>query len=407
MKKFVFYFLLCSMLTIPSCADDFDVATKSQKSVDKVQNYGHIADMAREIFYELQDGARSGEPAVENITPWLTRDIFPNEYNLSRSGLKTLPDTLLYIVNFENKAGCVLISDNEEYQGPVAIIPKQNISPKERVSDNPGFELYLELYSEALINGGLNDLKIDKDSVLIDSMVPSAKNWVTIEQNGPALIQEWGQEDPFNLYCFTAEGERAVAGCIPVAMGQLLTLHQKPDSINGYKIDWQDTKVDFPETSKQKDTIARLIHELGILCNAVYGLDETWVDLKKITSTLKELGYYYYKTDFYQTDARLKSQKLKDLIIDLGPALVFGSPKIEDGERIRGHEWVIDGFRAQVNPLKDVPRILFHCNWGYYGNMNGYFLANAFDPNKTNEEDKMLTHNLQFTFILTPKTRQY
>lgn len=39
--------------------------------------------------------------------------------------------------------------------------------------------------------------------------------------------------------------------------------------------------------------------------------------------------------------------------------------------------WVIDGFIHERKNGQEA--VYFHCNWGWYGDKNGYFLSNAFD----------------------------
>ena len=57
-------------------------------------------------------------------------------------------------------------------------------------------------------------------------------------------------------------------------------------------------------------------------------------------------------------------------------------------EHEEGHAWVVDGVAIKGFPqmvLDDHPHVymtyqnLIHCNWGWSGNCNGYFIIGAFD----------------------------
>lgn len=55
--------------------------------------------------------------------------------------------------------------------------------------------------------------------------------------------------------------------------------------------------------------------------------------------------------------------------------IVYGRGSIEDREV--GHAWVYDGYcKAQKS---GTTKILLHCNWGWNGQSNGYYISGIFD----------------------------
>ena len=50
---------------------------------------------------------------------------------------------------------------------------------------------------------------------------------------------------------------------------------------------------------------------------------------------------------------------------------------------------MIDGAKAQVSTVDGEykVRFLYHCNWGWNGRYNGFYLCNAFNPYGDREDD--------------------
>lgn len=74
------------------------------------------------------------------------------------------------------------------------------------------------------------------------------------------------------------------------------------------------------------------------------------------------------------------------------------------GAFLSGHEWVIDGALAQRKEIDGSSQIrfLYHCNWGWDGDYDGYFLSNAFYPLGDNSPDMYkFNYNVKATYFIT------
>lgn len=380
------------VLVLASCTDSVPMPENNSGPTKEIRDkYSTIVEMANEAISETCQKGRSGE-AVEvlDVTPWLASEIYTDVMSESRGNkISSLPDTLLYIVNYKNDLGFALVSDNEKFKGVVAIIPEQNFYKYDDWSENPGFSTYLGLYKDALVNDvlnksfSLNDFKkyfsFNNDST--KTRLPNDV-WETKTVYENKLIQEWGQSSPYNKYCFTVDGKQAKAGCVPVAVSQVLTYFDYPSSINGYKISWANTHCVTPSTQTQVETVSRLIHEVGILCNATYDEGSTRVSGKDLRTALIDLGYKFSESKFTN-----EIQMIHNLY-EYAPALI-GANAYKPDNSITGHLWVIDGAKAQVSTVDGEykVRFLYHCNWGWYGRYNGYYLCNAFNPYGDREDD--------------------
>lgn len=180
---------------------------------------------------------------------------------------------------------------------------------------------------------------------------------------------------------------------MPVAIGQLLAHYKYPDSIHGYKIDWEKLQEDFPYEPEDQKMASRLIYELGVISKVKYGVKNSSTSVGNMKAALDSLKIKYIH------EGHVTDLLLRFLMKNYGPVLMYGAPK---DEPLKGHEWVVDGYLTQMFGNKIV-RYMVYCNWGYNGEYNGYFLINAFNPQKDDKAEHNFSYNLQVThFTETP-----
>jgi hypothetical protein len=340
------------------------------KPLNKPKEYTHVIKMATESFSAVHNYSRFSS-SIESVQPWLTCEILNDDYSVSRS-YDNLPDTLLYVVNFSNDNGAVLISDNEIFRGVLAVMDN-NFDPHQEI-ESPEFNFFLKSYCESLktnrIHSTTNFSEVKQYLPTNIATSEATENWETIFVYPNKLYCKWGQDAPYNKYCLTPDGKQAVAGCLPVAVAQALTYFKYPSKINDYTIHWEHLGFEFPSTYNHAESSARLISEIGKYVQARYGEHSTGTDANKILTFFSNHGFYITKSNGFHDLMAIQN------ISDYGPFLVAG--RCVEG----GHGWVIDGAHVQRKQIDDKQtlRFLFHCNWGWNGKYNGYFLSTAFDP---------------------------
>lgn len=130
------------------------------------------------------------------------------------------------------------------------------------------------------------------------SLETKEPGWVgpTVKPVAPLLKTKWGQGAPFNSKCPSNGKQTAVAGCVPVALAQVLNYYHQNrkgegslyyahlDSETEYDIDYSSTTYDWKNmlneydanaSKVQKDAVGKLILECGIASKAKYGYTET------------------------------------------------------------------------------------------------------------------------------------
>lgn len=247
----------------------------------------------------------------------------------------------LYMVNFSNNGGSVLISSDYRDGYTAYLISENNTISAEELSDTDSpIALYCNLIQDYRANTIYPETK-SKDYTVEETIISNTGV-------GPLLTTTWHQDSPFNYYLFEADPEHTYwpMGCGPVAVAQILQFHNYPSNYGPYYFNWDDinkVKSILDQWNYVDETyeVSKLIYAVGKAVNVRYTTDNgvrvgscSPIDLKNGVSTL---GYNYSFGAFSISNALLS------LDSNL-PILTIG----EDSQRSDVHAWVIDGYRNTV-----------------------------------------------------------
>ena len=327
--------------------------------------------------------------------------------NITRSNGDSLPtvDSLLYLVNFENESGYAILSADERIGTPIiAVTETGNIDVQSFNFNNRNIE----------IGSSADDLSIDLpifndtnsfENTIVDVKTPIVTDMIVDFVSGkivnrrpiisgnvgststnpywvaPILTTIWGQYDPYNLKCPDDNGKHNPAGCVAIAIGQVVAHFEAERTDKNKSYDWQVIKsvgkiadwqairsgnVSYNNT--QCDEISTFIRDIGDMCCMDYGVDGSSSLPWKINNCLEDFGFE--NCDFYWGYD----------IDDIKSSLVRGYPVIISAARqVFGHTWVIDGYDTRYNPDDEDNNIIVHCNWGWNGECNGFYYSGVFD----------------------------
>ncbi|BEG98864.1 hypothetical protein BSYN_11290 [Bacteroides sedimenti] len=199
---------------------------------------------------------------------------------------------------------------------------------------------------------------------------------------------KWNQDFPFNNFCpFIGDTERAPAGCVVIAMAQVMKYYKWPVSGTGsntytpkgftepLSVDFSQTTYDWDNmletytkngssTQIQNDAVATLIYHAGVASSTDYNKESRTNPIKRGRAMIDHFGYdsnmQLYERDYYSKSEWV--DKLKE-------ELNVKRPVIFEGNNTKdGHAFVCDGY--DVNNL-------FHFNWGWGGVSDGYYELSA------------------------------
>ena len=221
----------------------------------------------------------------------------------------------------------------------------------------------------------------------------------------PLLRSRWNQDHPYSLYTPTykdtdGDEQHYFAGCVAVAVAQLMYYHQWPTQGHGEKYHYKLGKRDFSASHYRWNdmrpiygdneryigsgknrrvrsdddpmftSVAELMRDLGAAVSMNYQPAASSSN-SELASTALQTYFDYEATDALST-SRLGIDKTEQLITEelIGGFPVYISGMNKSGGNY-GHAWVIDGIDAFGR---------FHMNFGWGGQSDGYYSLRHIAP---------------------------
>lgn len=444
MRKFCLFSLLLSMAIVacqkdvyeqPYDATNDDVAQSCKSTTISVeQALKNLDDLVNVLYPETRTGKAktySKESVLTYVTPATTRS----------SSKIELPDTLVYIVNFDDGEGFALLGAQSNLSS-VYSVTESGTFDVDKFSEALNYEIEHNLLTpeeyaarvaaeqeEEIEYGDANNediaYNIMAGAVLTDSTGPLPwqpspedppvidggivlppipistevnESWVFVENYDPLLTTEWTQTSPFNLKCKDSQGNICPAGCVVIAVAQIMAYHEYPKNqvFNSVVVDWDtvkqyDNSTTYDDESAIATQLSNLCFELGkdYNCDVTYTVAGSPASDSDAKKTLKR--YNYEDVTMYNSFSDNIKLKVIEEIKKNNPIYIsaYRSEK-------KGHAWVIDGFVKRKKKYETIKtyangsitssisygaeQSLLHCNWGWGGTHNGYFvMGNSFD----------------------------
>ena len=244
---------------------------------------------------------------------------------------------------------------------------------------------------------------LDGYTAQIEAISNGAAEPVSLRSSGSAISPMvnacWSQNSPYNILLpYLPSGKHANVGCVATAMAQVMYYWQWPArptrTIPAYTSTYTSSGVtltfDMPElpvtdfnwnmmqdTYQTTDTMsdaAFAAAQLSLYC--AQALEMTFKPSSSGANTTnisnRAAAYFDYDASAHMVErSAYTSQGWADLIYS---ELEAGRPVIYSGRKATGgHSFICDGCDGNG---------MFHFNWGWNGNSNGYFLLNVLNPDE-------------------------
>ena len=290
-----------------------------------------------------------------------------------------------YVFNDEHNKRFVIVSGDERQERVLGYSENGTFSPE----DIPCCMAFmLREYSreyDYLSTKSFSPSDVEKEPESSKRRAPAYYNCI--------LETKWGQSAPFNNLC-----NGNVAGCVAVAMAQIMYKHKYPSSYS-----WSNMLKTYQTngyTTTQANAVAKLIRDCGISVNMDYGTDASAAKSCDAAWALAhKFGYnpnikYCMRNYFSQNKWE---QIILEELKEERPILYSG--KMSDEEA--GHAFVLDGYDGNG---------FYHFNWGWkgsgvnpnYGN-ESYFKLTSLTP-KTGNTTSDYTYNQSMVCQISPQT---
>lgn len=288
-----------------------------------------------------------------------------------------------YLFKIEPK-GFVIISASS-FTHPVLAY-----SLEEDFVENPAVEAMLESYKFEILKAEKEKAISRKGAeekwkyYLEESFIPKSAKGRSVK---PLLTTLWDQSRYYNTYCpwdvnaGPSYDYRVPNGCVALAMAQIMNYYRHPvkgtGGVSYIPYPYPRQTASFADHTYNYDAmgnrlneytgeVAKLIHHAGISTRMVYTPDGSGANTVEAVQKMVEHFKYsndarcIYKDEFPDTLVVFFIKVLMDELDQKRPVLYSGDPPTGGS----GHAYILDGYDEDS---------LFHINWGWGGQANGYF----------------------------------
>jgi len=203
----------------------------------------------------------------------------------------------------------------------------------------------------------------------------------------PLITSRWNQGIYYNELCPAVQGGpggHAVAGCVPVCMGQIMYYYRWPKTgIGAYSfVDLQfgELSANFGNTTyswnkmvnsvnRTNHSVAELLYHLGVSCDLVYGPDGSGMYNHKAAYSLRTYFKYSPQTQYlFRDSTNMNWDSVLVAHLDRKMPLYYAG---WSEPNVIGHAFVCDGYQDTA---------YFHFNFGWGGSSDGYFFTDQLTP---------------------------
>lgn len=363
----MFVLFIFVMISIMGCSTDDPVSSERCEYRETTVSLSRALENAESFFAEIEGETRTSRK-IESVS--VITD--------SKATRGAVPDTLLYLVNYEGCSGFALLGADERMSDIYAISPEGHLE----YADTIGF---------APLRYILEDAETHARASLLSTPISFGNGirYVVTEKLTPAIkdfTRNWDQNPPYNNYC-KLPGGQSYPGCMAVAVGIYLTFNKWPASYNNYVFQW-----DLLSSDNHLDEVAKFLKRLGNsdLLSMTYTLLGAGTSNNRIRPTFTNLNYSI-QDEYFDIALNGNVNLLKKCLAFQNPSdnsfvkmpvlmtgYYFGTDNVD-----HGHAWLVDGFadrsRQTYNKNTGVTissikwDTLYHIIWGWRGKYNGYY----------------------------------
>lgn len=201
---------------------------------------------------------------------------------------------------------------------------------------------------------------------------------------GPLLKTSWHQRAGFNdLVPKSCDNGKAPAGCLAIAVAQVMYYHQYPTSY-----DWSSMDINLGGSEAAR-LIINLNHSNSL--NTSYDCSGSEAKFNRIEPTLKN---NLYNVSY----AKFNSNTVKNQLDSKLPVILIGGTASTWsflGLHGTGHAWVCDGYISTNTCTYST--LMLHMNWGWGKDYNGWYGVNDWNaPSGTSyNKDNHMAYNIK------------
>ncbi len=228
-------------------------------------------------------------------------------------------------------------------------------------------------------------------------------------QTGPLITSTWGQRAPYNYMCplkeptpwsgYEPDEDHCRAGCVAVAIGQIMRYHRWPHSGQGtasvtypwlstdayeYSVDFSTATYDYDAmlddyttadySEREGRAVAQLLYHCAVASQMIFGRTASATTNFATAEALKE----HFRYDGSQIETKIRylyteREWMQMVYRELaeGRPIFYEAIDLNLSDGSYAHSFIIDGYRADG---------FVHVNWGWNGQLDGYYDIALLNP---------------------------
>ena len=323
--------------------------------------------------------------------------------------------------NQSDESGYAVLTNDRRIGDIICIVDNSEFNPN--ISDSPFMQMFccnLEEYIQetAEIWNSITDNELQEARSAYVEIATSGdynfSNWVYNSGNISCLTKtDRGQGNPYNSGIAAVKGQNYLTGCGATAVAQILAFHEFPKKTTTnikevLNSEWEKAKSWTGEynwelmkksstanylSTEGKMMVGSLMYQVAEGIQSSYKDSETSSYSSNYSKFLKSIGYTIGSEQSYSFD------KIKESIDNKCPLIISGqSKKITTTKKFLwwrwekttgysgGHAFIVDGYcnmkctatnRTNKNDIQTFTTNYVHCNLGWGGNCDGYYIDNV------------------------------
>ncbi len=289
-------------------------------------------------------------------------------------------DAFYYVFNNGQNAGFVIVAGDDCAEDVLGYADQGTFDP-DNIPEN--MNAFLQSYAEEIEMARARSLTTTGN----DTEVEVARKVVA-----PLIETHWNQYDPYNQLCYNNAGEQCVTGCVATALAQVMYYYRWPedytnaipaytaniygdeyDELPSTTFEWNKMKPVYINTGEDDEeaeaAVAKLMWYCGHAVEMNYSPGGSGGYESMIPYALK--NYFNYPGNPQWLRRRNYTTEQWDEMIY--HELKYGRPVLYGAQTSggSGHEFICDGYDGHG---------LYHINWGWGGQSDGYFRLQALRP---------------------------
>lgn len=409
-------FLSCSAVAFMMSCSAYEEDANHLSSLDQPKSHRITAEQAMQnainFVGQLQASTRaSGIPLTVSevkavgVKEGMTRS--SNDYfNM---------DSLFYIVNFANKQGFVIAASDDRETPVFAYVEEGNYEEDDTL--NNGYEAFIDALIDEESHKRTGKVYFQED--VGNDLVNEGGGGNTyyrpdkFEVMYPLLKTKWDQTS------YSAHCPNYITGCVVTAIAQICSFLKSPNHVawgyngvgNQCDIDWDNIVNEcsfyngYLVSPDLSDQVANLMRFWGLAFDADYDDGGTSVDSDYAISKMRDFGYNVTGLNEYDAVNVINDLKQGNRIIYMRGNGRYYHVGLIFRKYVDGHGWVVDGY---IDTIKNnIETLYLHCNWGWGGYHNGYFLADVFNAEESpyyDDNANPVTRSANFQYRLKTAT---